>query len=459
MRRGTTIAIAVTMLAVVCVASSGYGADGAGGGRVLDLGDCLRRALAEGPDRDLIAADLSAAQARLDEARAGKFGQVEYTQIVGLVNEARGDPVSSPNSQTDFFDGLGPFTRLDLDVRLPLYTFGKLAAALEAAESGLRSERARGDAARADTVVETKRLYYGLLLAQHLADVLTEMLSNMDEAIVKTKKRLDDGSRSVTELDVLRLQIGRSKFAGGVEEVRASTRLTKSALARAVGLDPETEFELADQRLRPAAFAVAPLETYVADGPRNRPEWKRIVSGIEAQEAVVRLEEANAYPTLFLATGIRYAVAGNRDDQKNVFANDDFNYLEPVGVLGIHWDLNVFSNRAKAAQARAERERLLAERKRAESGLRLEVERAHAAVGRAQATIAAAEAGRRAARGLLVLTVSNYDIGIGDAEELFQSYGSYTETSTDYFRAVHDYNVAVAELSRAVGEELLDLEY
>lgn len=458
MRRGSIIANLAVLIALA-PAAPGIGQDGTTGTTVLSLGDCLRRALAEGPDRDLIAADLSAAQARLQEAKAGKFGRASYTQIVGLVNEARGDPTFSPNSQTDFFDGLGPFTRLDLDIRIPIYTFGKLSAALEAAENGLRSQRARGEAARADVVVETKRLYYGLLLAQHLSDVLSEMLADMEEAIVKTEKRLDDGSRTVTELDVLRLKIGRAKFAAGVEEVSASTRLTKSALARAIGFDATAAFEIADQRLRLAAFEPGALEFYVDDGPQRRPEWKQLISGIEAQEAVVKLEEANSYPTLFLATGVRYAVAGNRDDQKNVFANDDFNFLEPVGVLGIHWDLNVFSNRARAAQARAERERLLAERRRAESGLRLEVERAHVNVSRARATSEAAAAGRRAARGLLVLTVSNYDLGIGDAEELFRAYGSYTETSTDYFRAVHDYNVAVAELSRAVGEELLDLEY
>ncbi len=455
----TSIIARLAILIALAPVLRADGAEDGGHAQVLSLDDCLRRALNEGPDRELIAADLSAAQARLDEARAGRYGQAEYTQIVGLVNEARGDPVFSPNEQTDFFDGLGPFTRLDLDIRIPIYTFGKLSAALEAAEKGLRSERARGDAARADTVVETKRLYYGLLLAQHLADVLTEMLSNLDEAVSKTQRRLDDGSRQVTELDVLRLKIGRSKFAAGVQEVEASIRLTRSALARAVGLAPDSEFEIADKRLRLVAFEADSLEDYVSDGPRNRPEWKRIVSGIEAQEAVVKLEEASAYPTLFFATGVRYAVAGNRDDQKNVFANDEFNYLQPVGVLGIHWDLNVFSNRAKVAQARADRERLLAERRRAESGLRLEVERAYVAVERARATIAAAEAGRRAARGLLVLTVSNFDLGFGDGEELFRAYGSYTETSTDYFRAAHDYNIAVAELSRAVGKELLDLEY
>ncbi len=441
--------------ALVGVVAAGT-AGAAESARVLSLQDCVRLALAEGPQRHRIAADLRLAQAKLEEARAGRWGQAEYTQIVGLVNEARGDPVFSPDEQTDFLDGLGPFTRLELEIRLPLYTFGKLSAALKAAENGLRAERARGEMARAETVLEIKRLYYGLLLSQQLSLVLLDMMDNMDEAIEKTQKRLDADAENVTERDVLRLRIGRSKFAAGVERVRASQRLTRQALARAVGLPLDADFAIADRRLKPVEVAVEDVESFLENSARLRPEWSQIESGIEAQTALVELEEASSYPTFFLATGVRYAVAGNRDDQKNVFANDDFNFVEPVGVLGLHWDLNFFSNNAKAAQARAAKEKLLAERRHAESGLRLDAERSFIAYQRAKATIDAARAGRKSARGLLVLTVSNYDLGIGDAEELFEAYGAYTETSTDYFRAVHDYNVAVAELSRAVGRELLD---
>ena len=425
----------------------------------LGLSECLHAALKTGPQRALIAADLSMAQARLDLARASRFGEAYYTQIAGFVNEARGNAVSSPNDQTDFFDGLGPFTRLDLDIRIPIYTFGKLSAALEAAEKGLLSERARGEAARAETILETKRLYYGLLLSQQLTYVLDDMLENMDEAIEKTAKRLDDGSQSVTELDVLRLKIGRAKFAAGVEEVHASTRLTQSALARAIGRKPGSAVVLSETRLRPAEFELEALEAYAGGGASARPEWRQITSGLEAQEAVVKLEEASSYPTVFLATGVRYAYADNRDDQRNQFVRDDFNYFEPVGVLGLRWDLNFFSSSARVAKARAARDRLVAEQQQAESGLRLEVERAHVDVSRSKATIVAAYAGRKAARGLLVLTVSNFDLGLGSAEDLFEAYVSYTESSTDYFRAVHDFNLAVAELSRAVGRELLDLDY
>jgi hypothetical protein len=37
--------------------------------------------------------------------------------------------------------------------------------------------------------------------------------------------------------------------------------------------------------------------------------------------------------------------------------------------------------------------------------------------------------------------------------------GAYTEASTDYLRAVHDYNMAVATLGKAVGQELTALRY
>jgi len=130
-----------------------------------------------------------------------------------------------------------------------------------------------------------------------------------------------------------------------------------------------------------------------------------------------------------------------------------------VGVLGIRWDLNFLTTSAKLAQARADLERLHAQQRDAASGLQLEIRRAYSDVTQARDTIAATEEGRKAGRGLLILTVSNFDLAIGEAEELFKSLGTYTEASTDYFRAVHDYNVAVAALGKAVGAELTDLQY
>ncbi len=424
-----------------------------------DLGQCIRAALAKSPDVHAISADLAGARARLAEARAGRFGEAEWVQVFGVVNQAHGNVVYSPDSKNDFFSGLGPFTRIEFDVRIPLYTFGKLDAALEAAQKGLQSERAHGDATRAEVIQNTKQLYYGLLLTRILSDILHEMLDNMNEAVAKTEKRLEDGSKNVTELDLLKLRIGRAKFAKGVLEVDASTQLTRSALARQVGVENETSFDIADRRLQPVDVALQPLADYLEQGPAQRPEWRQLQSGIAAQTAKLDLEEAGYYPSFFLATGLHYGIAPNRNEQDNPFAYDEFNFIEPIGVLGMQWDLNFFNTGAKVAQARADLERLQIKRQEAASGLQLDIRRAYSDVEQARQTIDVAEQGRKAARGLLILSVSNFDLGIGDAEELFKAYGSYTESSTDYFRSVHDYNVAVGALGKAVGKELTNLEY
>ncbi|MBI4517393.1 MAG: TolC family protein [Deltaproteobacteria bacterium] len=447
---------AVGAMLLALMLGSAAGASEAGG--ALSLGECIRAALAYSPDLGVAAADIAAAQARLAEAEAGRLGEAGYTQVLGLVNEARGNATYSPDTKDAFFSGLAPFTRLDLHLAIPLMTFGKLQAALAAAQHGLESQRALSVERRAAIVDSTKQLYYGLMLARQLGGVLREMQETLDKAVATTEQRIAEKAAGVTQLDLLKLKVGRARFAKGVVEVEASAQLARTALARMVGRPGDAAFDIADRRLQPVAIALLPIDDYLARALDRRAQWAALQAGLAAQQAKVAIEEAEYYPKVFFSTGLQFARAGNRTEQSNPFANDEFNYLRPVGVLGVDWDLNFLSTRAKVDQARAELERLRAQRREAETGLPLELRKAYLDVTRTRDTVTAAEEGRKAGRGLLVLTVSNFDLALGSAEELFDGLGAYTESSSDYFRAVHDYNVAVATLSRIVGE-LTDLQY
>jgi outer membrane protein TolC len=425
-----------------------------------DLAACIKAALQSDPDLKAAAAEVARARAQLDEARAGKWGQAEYTQILGFVPGAKGDILDPPQeNRNSLLKGLGPFTRLNLSVNVPLWTFGKLDAALEAAQNGLDAQQAGGAARRADIIMNVKRVYYGVLLTEQLSLVLGDMLDTMEKAVRKTEERLETGTSSVTEIDLLKLKTGRAKFARGVAEVKASAALSRSALARTIGLPVNAHVELEEQRLKPVEASLAPLEQYLADGPPRRPETDQIRTGIAAQAARVELQEAELYPSVFLSTGFQYGWAPGRTRQKNPFAAEDFNYTHPVAALGLHWDLNILGNVAKIDQARADLDKLMAQQRSAESGFQLEIHKAYGEVVEAQETMKSADEGRRAGRSLLVLTVANFDLGIGDAEELFKGLGAYTEASSDYLRAVHDFNVAIGALSRAVGSELAGIEY
>jgi outer membrane protein len=450
--------LVMVAFALVTTAARAAGQPGDSAAPGYDLAQCIRAALNNSPDLSTAAADLALARARLSEAHAGRYGRSEFNQVLGFVNQARGTPQYSPDNKNDILDGLGPFTRLALAINIPLWTFGKLDAALEAAQDALESEQANGEAKRAAVVFNTKQLYYGLQLTRQLALVLHDMLDTMDKAVKKTQERLDAGASTVTEIDLLKLKAGRAKFAKGVLEVDASTELTRSALARVVGVDAGS-FNITDAKLQAADATIAPLDEYLTEAPGQRPESRQLATGIAAQSAKVDLERADYFPSVFFSTGVQYAHAGNRQDQTNPFAYDDFNYFRPVGVVGIHWNLSFLSTTAKVEAARADLERLQAQQRDAASGLQLEIRRAYSDVTHGRQAITVAEEGRKAGRGLLILTVSNFDLGIGEAEELFKGLGTYTEASSDYWRAVHDYDVAVAALSKAVSKELTPLEY
>jgi len=424
-----------------------------------DLAACIRAALTGSPDLGAVAADLSAARARLAEAEASRWGTAEYVQLVGLVNEAKGNVLFSPNDKNDVFQGLGPFTRIDLEINIPVYTFGKLDAALRAAQEGLEAEHARGESKRADVVLTVKQLYYGLILGRQLSDVLHDNLETLDKAVTKTKHRLEEGSTAVTEIDLLKLQAGRARFAKGVIEIDASYPLARSALARTIGLEDAAGFDIADQKLKPVDATIEPLDTYLAEGPDRRPEKRALQTGIAAQAAKLDMEQARYYPNVFVTTGFQYGWAGNRTEQTNPFVYDPFNFISPIWIVGLQWDLNVFMTMAKIDGARAELQRLEAAHREASTGLSLEIQKVYAGLVQARESVRVAEDGRKAGRGLLLLTVANFDLGIGEAEELFKAIGVYTEASSDYLRAVYDYNIAVAQLGKAVGRELTALEY
>ncbi len=461
--RGVPLHVAQSTVLWIGLASSLFGQAVSAGppadGDVHDLPACIRAALERAPELDGLAAGVDAAQARLAAARASRFGRAEYRQIVGAVNRARGNPIASPDTKNDFLDGLGPFIRLDLEVHVPIWTFGRIAAGVEAAEHALAAERAGGEARRAEVVLAVKRLYYGLILSRQLAGVLGESRDTLDEAIAKAQAKLDSGSSLVTELDVLRLRAGRARLARGALEAETAGAKARNALARAVGLAGDERFDIADRKLRPVEASIAPLEEYLAEGTPRRAELVALGRGVAAQEAKVHADEAAAYPAIFLATGVSFARAPNRDEQENPFAFDELNFLRPLAAVGLRWDLGFLRARAVVAESRAELERLRARQREAAGGLALEIRTAYAEVERARGALTVSEEGRKAGRGLLLLSVANYDLGIGDARDLFEALGGHAESSAEALRAVHDYDIAVAELGKAVGRELSGITY
>src|SRR5215212_9163783 len=104
----------------------------------LTLEQCLERALTSSPDVNEAQTEIRIAESQLAQAKAGRLPQATFTSINGIINGAHGNAVTGRTDNSD----IGPFTRGELEVVQPLYTFGRLASEIRAAGHGVDAKRA-----------------------------------------------------------------------------------------------------------------------------------------------------------------------------------------------------------------------------------------------------------------------------------------------------------------------------
>ncbi len=398
---------------------------------------------------------IEAAEAQWKQAKAGLYPRMEYLQLFGPVNQARGNQFYSPDDRTDLLNGLGPFTRLELIVNQPLYTFGKIRSHKDAARQGMKAKEASLDRFRLELVKTLKELYYSLLLNEDLHRIVSDTEEQFSKAVERAEEFLMDDTGTLTQQDLLKLRYGLSRSREQLVEIRKGRKLVHAALKRLLYLPKGEDFAVTERHLKPVKIDLKDLATYQETATRLRPEFKELDRGILARKAELRAAQREYFPDLFASGIFRYAVAPNRDEQENPFVVEDFNYLNGGVFLGCRLALD-FGIPQRIAEKRAEVFTLLQEQRDAISGMLLEVEKAYQEVVEKQERLKHARKSRKNGRALAALSGASFHLGLGEARDTFEAFGIYTEAAAKYYLAVKDFNVAVAELARTTGKNFLD---
>lgn len=421
------------------------------------LEQCLARAFESSPDVHEARADVQIAESQLARAKAGRLPRATLTAILRPTRGAEAGEEAAITGDTT--DGIGLFSEGELEVIQPLFTFGRLRHEIRAAMQGVAVKHAATAKARHAVVAAVKELYYNLVFSLQIKDLLLESQENFTEAVDKVEERLEADEPSVTQQDFLRLRIGLAGVTKEIFTLERAVVVTREALKRQLGLSSDASFAIADTRLEAVELQLQPLAFYLEQVGLHRPEIAQLESGLEAQKARLLATRSAYYPTFFLAGGFRYKVAPNRDDPSNPFLND-FNSVDGPGVaLGMRWQLDFWMTRAKVAERLAEVAKVEIQKQNAETGIGLDIQRRYLEVQENQQKLGAAQTARKAARALLVTTLTNFNLGLGEAQEVFNSLGLYTRTVSDYYKVLRDFNIAAARLSQAAGQEITTLDY
>jgi outer membrane protein TolC len=418
----------------------------------LDLDDALSLAAARSDEVAVRQAELAAAQVDVALARALRIApSASASLLLGPAPEAHGNVLeSSPNTNRSL-RGLRPFGRIDVQAVQPLFTWGRLDAASDAATAGVEGRSLLVKDQLAQVQVRIIQLYWGEALARRILEIVADVEKALQEVDRRVDASLARADGAITQADRYRVD----HFHGLVRQRKADAQrgrdFARVGLAATLALPPE-RLSLREAPLEVGDEGVPQAAAARAQAGRQRPDVRALDQAIAAGEASVRAEEAAALPQIFLGVTFSYAYAPNRDIQLNPWVRDEFNLLNGGLALGARQDLAFSMLRARADKARAElagleRQRLaLARLVDAQVGGALaDIRGAADRLSAARATLGSGKSWFRAA-GL------DFSAGLVEARDLLDAYAGYVESQAWLAQAVHDLLAARARLAQATGE-------
>jgi outer membrane protein TolC len=342
------------------------------------------------------------------------------------------------------------FGNLTFTVFQPLYTFGKIAYREQAAAKNIEVKKAAVDLKKGEVMVQVAQAYYGLILANQGKDAVADARTYLRDARERITRLLRLNSPNVKESDQYRLAMyegGVEKFSGQAEE---GAKVAYQALKGLIGYGPHQDFRVPQELPTPTA-PPGGLDHYIRLALELRPEFTQLKQGLVARQLLVDAAKADRYPSFFLAVMGQFAGAPGRDYNPDPYINDYFNDNGALPVVGAKWHFDFGILKAKIGQARAELEQLRHTEKHALMGIPVQVAKDYGKVQENyKASVGMAKAYTNARR-WLVTAFSNFDMGLGKMEDIWQAFERYGAFRGDYLMALYDYNLAVAELDRSSG--------
>ncbi|HJX66718.1 MAG TPA: TolC family protein [Polyangia bacterium] len=360
------------------------------------------------------------------------------------------------NSQA--FDAItnlrGVFTRTDLKIVQPLYTFGKISAGIDAAELGVEASRSKESGQVADVELNVRRAYWGAKLAREMLSMLDEGLEYLSDAQKKIDEELAEGSGNASVTDRLRLRTMRADIEARALEARRGADLAKAGLRTLIGPGAPADLEVDDAPLETQAVPARELASYNDLAHSYRPEVKALEQLVATKRALADLEWRRQYPDLVLVGTATYAYASSIDHPQNAFANNPFNTSGVGLAAALRMPLDLFVKNAHAHRLRSEAREAELRRNDALGGIGFEVEKAYTEMKEAEQRLKTVQKGEKAARQWIAAIMQNISVGLAETKDFSDALLAFFGARVRCLQGIYDHNIAVASLTRVSGVDV-----
>jgi outer membrane protein len=403
----------------------------------LTLPEATALALRQQPTIRSARGSLTAAQARVPQARAAYYPRVDIQAGV-QTSEVKNTNTNQRNRSESTFANI-------LASQL-LYDFGKTAALVSEAQAGSRVAAGEVERVRDVVVQNVRQAYFNLLQARRLTGVADAALARSELNLRSAQGFFDVGTKPKSDVTKAEVEVANARV--DVIRARNLVRLSETSLANALGLEATTSIEIEDT----LAYQPVSLDSgqLLAEALGNRPELRQAQGRLDAARAQLAGARARYLPDLTLNGS-----AGEASDTAIVSTNgvSSVQFGDTWSITGqLTWNLfEGFFTQARVKETQALLETARADYETVELQVRLEVEQSYITVVEAAERIGATAKAIESAQENLRLAQGRYDAGVGTILDLTDAQVSLSNAEADNVRALTDYRVGLAVLDRVVG--------
>ncbi|MFO1471344.1 MAG: TolC family protein [Turneriella sp.] len=381
------------------------------------------------------------------EAGASDLPTFSLLTYVAPIYEVRGDATKS----TSDFSKWGPFVHGELQVVYPVFSFGRVKDAKQAASHAVEGGKLLHESQINRSVFEYKQLYMQIILLQRLKTVLDDANEKMKTVLARAEKLYKKGTGEVQRKDLTRLKLFDLELQRFQAEWVANKKTAGLALGHFLGekeslLVLESDFPKIEEATRA-------LEQLIAEAHKTNPDLKAVSEGMQARRHQVEMEKGGNLPVLFVAGRADMNYTNMRDYQQSTYAFDPFNRNIFAVVFGAKWDLDFGNTKARTQKAEAELEKMQAKQNEAETGIPLKIAMAMWDFEKQKMQMEITQNKYKEANKWSLSEMTAYTTGTGSAKDLIEALGAQLLVEKELAETEYNLCLAAAKLAMEIGDQ------
>jgi outer membrane protein len=327
----------------------------------------------------------------------------------------------------------------------PLFTGGKISGAIDAAEEIAAASQQDLQRDRADVIYNITAAYWNLYRANEFKKFVDENVLQIQTHATDAENLLKQGL--VTTNDLMKVQVQLSDALVRQIDAENNVKLSMYVFNNTLGLPLQTDIVLASA-IRPADRRWDSVEQLVLHALQNRPEVVGMNARVRASEAGLTSAHGGWWPQIYLVGNYNYLNPNSRYFP----ISDTFRDTWDVSVSMTFDVWNWLQTDHQSTQAQAQLAQAREGLSMLKDGITLEVTQSFLAIQKAKEREAVSRRGVAQAQENYRIMNAKYTQGLVANSELLDAEVALLQARLNLAQSSVDYELAMAQLSKAVGQ-------